>query len=187
MSKELAKTYDPKGTGGPFIQKWLDSGYFHAEVDRSEKTVHHCYAAAKYTGQLHMGHALDKTMQDILIRYKRMQGYEALWQPGTDHAAIATEVKVINKLKEQGIDKNELGREGFLKTSLGVERRVRRHDRKPAEEAGLLLLTGTESVSRWTRAVPRRYRKYLSVCIKRIYLQGIPYHQLVSGLPDLYL
>ena len=66
------------------------------------------------TGQLHMGHALDNTMQDILIRYKRMQGYEALWQPGTDHAAIATEVKVINKLKEQGIDKHDLGREGFL-------------------------------------------------------------------------
>ena len=76
------------------------------------------------TGQLHMGHALDNTMQDILIRYKRMQGYEALWQPGTDHAAIATEVKVIDKLKKEGIDKEDLGREGFLEGGLGVERGV---------------------------------------------------------------
>ena len=73
-----------------------------------------------------MGHALDKTMQDILIRYKRMQGYEALWQPGTDHASIATEVKVIDKLKEEGIDKNDLGREGVPEACLGVEGRVRR-------------------------------------------------------------
>lgn len=70
------------------------------------------------TGQLHMGHALDNTMQDILIRYKRMQGYNALWQPGTDHASIATEVKVIENLKKQGIDKHDLGREGFLENAM---------------------------------------------------------------------
>ena len=89
--------------------------YFHAEVDRSKKPFTIVMPPPNITGKLHMGHALDNTLQDILIRYKRMQGYNALWIPGTDHASISTEVKVINKLKEEGIDKNELGREGFLK------------------------------------------------------------------------
>ena len=115
MSKELAKTYDPKGIEDRLYQKWLDKKYFHAEVDRSKKPFTIVMPPPNVTGQLHMGHALDNTMQDILIRYKRMQGYNALWQPGTDHAAIATEVKVIQKLKEQGIDKNDIGREEFLK------------------------------------------------------------------------
>ena len=127
MSKELAKTYDPKGIEDRIYQNWLDKKYFHAEVDRSKKPFTIVMPPPNITGQLHMGHALDNTMQDILIRYKRMQGYEALWQPGTDHAAIATEVKVIDKLKEQGIDKNDLGREEFLETRLGVEGGVRRH------------------------------------------------------------
>ena len=115
MSKELAKTYDPKGLEDRIYQKWLDNKYFHAEVNRDKKPFTIVMPPPNVTGQLHMGHALDETMQDILIRFKRMQGYEALWQPGTDHAAIATEVKVIEKLKEQGIDKNEIGREEFLK------------------------------------------------------------------------
>ena len=114
MSKELAKTYDPKGLEDRLYQKWLDSGYFHAKVNKAKKPFTIVMPPPNVTGQLHMGHALDETMQDILIRFKRMQGYEALWQPGTDHAAIATEVKVINKLKEQGIDKNEIGREEFF-------------------------------------------------------------------------
>ena len=115
MSKELAKTYDPKGMEDRIYQNWMDKKYFHAEADRSKKPFTIVMPPPNVTGQLHMGHALDNTMQDILIRYKRMQGYNALWQPGTDHAAIATEVKVIEKLKEQGIDKNEIGREEFLK------------------------------------------------------------------------
>ena len=115
MSKELAKTYDPKGIEDRIYQNWLDKKYFHAEVDRSKKPFTIVMPPPNVTGQLHMGHALDNTMQDILIRYKRMQGYNALSQPGTDHAAIATEVKVIQKLKEQGIDKNDIGREEFLK------------------------------------------------------------------------
>ena len=115
MSKELAKTYDPKGIEDRIYQNWLDKKYFHAEVDRSKKPFTIVMPPPNVTGQLHMGHALDNTMQDILIRYKQMQGYNALWQPGTDHAAIATEVKVIQKLKEQGIDKNDIGREEFLK------------------------------------------------------------------------
>ena len=115
MSKELAKTYDPKGLEDRIYQKWLDNKYFHAQVNRDKKPFTIVMPPPNVTGQLHMGHALDETMQDILIRFKRMQGYEALWQPGTDHAAIATEVKVIEKLKEQGIDKNEIGGEEFLK------------------------------------------------------------------------
>ena len=114
MSKELAKTYDPHGLEDRIYQKWLDKKYFHAEVDRSKKPFTIVIPPPNITGQLHMGHALDNTMQDILIRFKRMQGYNALWQPGTDHASIATEVKIIQKLKEEGIDKHDLGREKFL-------------------------------------------------------------------------
>ena len=115
MSKELAKTYDPKGLEERLYEKWMNKKYFHAQVNRDKKPFTIVMPPPNVTGQLHMGHALDETMQDILIRFKRMQGYEALWQPGTDHAAIATEVKVIQKLKEQGIDKDEIGREEFLK------------------------------------------------------------------------
>ena len=114
MSKELAKTYDPSGIEEKLYQKWLDKKYFHAEVDKTKKPFTIVIPPPNITGQLHMGHALDNTMQDILIRFKRMQGYNALWQPGTDHASIATEVKIIEKLKEEGIDKEDLGREKFL-------------------------------------------------------------------------
>ncbi|MDE6015638.1 MAG: valine--tRNA ligase [Acetatifactor sp.] len=114
MSRELAKTYDPQGIEDRLYQKWMDNKYFHAEVDYSRKPFTIVIPPPNITGQLHMGHALDNTMQDILIRFKRMQGYNALWQPGTDHASIATEVKIIEKLKEEGIDKHELGREKFL-------------------------------------------------------------------------
>ena len=114
MSKELAKTYDPKGLEDRLYQKWMDKKYFHAEVDETKKPFTIVIPPPNITGQLHMGHALDNTMQDILIRYKRMQGYNALWQPGTDHASIATEVRIIEKLKEEGTSKEELGREGFL-------------------------------------------------------------------------
>ena len=114
MSRELAKTYDPSGMEGRLYEKWEKSGYFHAEVDRSKKPFTIVMPPPNITGQLHMGHALDNTMQDILIRFKRMQGYNALWQPGTDHASIATEVRVMSELKKQGIDKHDLGREKFL-------------------------------------------------------------------------
>jgi len=114
MNKELAKTYDPKGIEDKLYRKWLEKKYFHAEVDRSKKPFTIVMPPPNITGQLHMGHALDNTMQDILIRFKRMQGYNALWQPGTDHASIATEVKIIEAMKEEGLTKEDLGREGFL-------------------------------------------------------------------------
>lgn len=114
MHKELEKTYNPQEIEDRIYKKWLEKKYFHAEVDRSKKPFTIVMPPPNITGQLHMGHALDNTMQDILIRFKRMQGYNALWQPGTDHAAIATEVKVIEALKKEGIDKHDLGREKFL-------------------------------------------------------------------------
>ena len=111
---QLEKTYNPAAIEDKLYQKWLDHKYFHAEVDRSKKPFTIVIPPPNITGQLHMGHALDNTLQDILIRSKRMQGYNALWQPGTDHASIATEVKILEKLKEEGISKNDLGREAFL-------------------------------------------------------------------------
>ncbi len=112
--EELAKTYDPKGMEERLYKKWEDNGYFCAKPDKDKKPFTIIMPPPNITGQLHMGHALDNTMQDILTRYRRMQGYRALWQPGTDHAAISTEVKVIEELKKQGIDKEDLGREKFL-------------------------------------------------------------------------
>ena len=112
--KELEKTYNPQDIEERLYDKWMKNKYFHAEVNSNKKPFTVMMPPPNITGQLLMGHALDNTMQDILIRFKRMQGFEALWQPGTDHAAIATEVKVIEKLKEEGIDKKDLGREKFL-------------------------------------------------------------------------
>ncbi|MCI8517227.1 MAG: valine--tRNA ligase [Hungatella sp.] len=112
--KELEKTYNPSAIEEKIYQRWLDNKYFHAKPNRDKKPFTIMMPPPNITGQLHMGHALDNTMQDILTRYKRMQGFEALWQPGTDHAAIATEVKVIESLKKQGIEKADLGRDGFL-------------------------------------------------------------------------
>ncbi len=114
MKKELEKNYNPHGMEDRLYDKWLEKNYFHAEVDRSKKPFTIVIPPPNITGQLHMGHALDNAMQDILIRFKRMQGYNALWQPGTDHASIATEVKIIEKMKEEGLSKEDLGRDGFL-------------------------------------------------------------------------
>ena len=114
MDKELAKTYNPQDIEDRLYKKWEDKKYFSAKVDKSKKPFTIVIPPPNITGQLHMGHALDNTLQDILIRFKRMQGYNALWQPGTDHASIATEVKIIEQLKKEGIDKDDLGREGFL-------------------------------------------------------------------------
>lgn len=115
MKKELEKTYNPKEIEDRLYKEWLEGGYFHAVVNKDKKPFTVMMPPPNITGQLHMGHALDNTMQDILVRFKRMQGFETLWQPGTDHAAIATEAKIVEKLKEEGTSKEELGREEFLK------------------------------------------------------------------------
>lgn len=114
MKKELEKTYNPKEIEGRLYEKWENKKYFQAKADRNKKPFTIVMPPPNITGQLHMGHALDNAIQDILIRFKRMQGYNALWQPGTDHASIATEVKIIEQLKKEGIDKSDLTREQFL-------------------------------------------------------------------------
>ncbi len=114
MAKELEKNYNPTDIESRTYKKWLDKKYFHAEVNRDKKPFTIVMPPPNITGQLHMGHALDNTLQDILIRFKRMQGYEALWVPGTDHASIATEAKVVEALKKEGLSKEDLGREKFL-------------------------------------------------------------------------
>ena len=112
--KELEKLYDPARVEDDIYAFWLNGGYFHTKADKSKKPYTIVMPPPNVTGQLHMGHAMDETWQDILIRYKRMQGYAALWVPGTDHASIATEAKVVAKMKEEGLTKEMLGRDGFL-------------------------------------------------------------------------
>lgn len=114
MSKELAKTYEPQEVEDRIYQFWLSGGYFHAEADPQKDPYTIVIPPPNITGQLHMGHALDETLQDILIRWRRMQGYSALWLPGTDHASIATEAKIVEAMRKEGITKEEIGREGFL-------------------------------------------------------------------------
>ena len=117
--KNLSKTYDPKDFEKRLYDEWLDKGYFKSSPNPDKKPFCIVLPPPNITGQLHMGHALDHTLQDVLIRWKRMDGYEALWQPGTDHASIATEVKVCERIKEQeGKTKYELGREEFLKRAM---------------------------------------------------------------------
>ena len=112
--KDIAKTYNPSEVEDRIYDFWVKGNYFHAEVDQSKKPYTIVIPPPNITGQLHMGHALDNTLQDILIRFRRMQGYSALWMPGTDHASIATEAKIVEAMKAEGITKEDIGRDGFL-------------------------------------------------------------------------
>ena len=114
-NKQLAKTYEPGEVEDRIYRFWTEGGYFHAEVNPEKKPYTIVIPPPNITGQLHMGHALDETMQDILIRWRRMQGYEALWMPGTDHASIATEAKIVEAMAKEGLTKEQIGREEFLK------------------------------------------------------------------------
>ena len=147
MSKELAKTYDPKGLEDRLYQKWLDKGYFHATVNPNKKPFTIMMPPPNVTGQLHMGHALDNTMQDILCRFKRMEGYEVLWQPGTDHAAIATEVKVTTRKIPGAL--------------LGVEERVRRTHQQPVKKDRLLRRLGERTLHHGRGMLQSRRRSIL--------------------------
>ena len=131
--KELAKQYDPSQVEDRIYQFWLDGGYFHTKADPDKKPYTIVMPPPNVTGQLHMGHAVDNTMQDILIRTKRMQGYAALWVPGTDHASIATEAKVVEAMRAEGLTK-------------GMEDQVRQPHRQPAEEAGQQLRLGARAL-----------------------------------------
>ena len=115
MCECMNKNYNPKEVEDKIYENWEKSGYFSASVDENKKPYSVIMPPPNVTGNLHMGHALDQTMQDILIRFKRMQGYSALWIPGTDHASIATEAKVVQELEKEGLSKEKIGREEFLK------------------------------------------------------------------------
>ncbi len=115
MNRELAKTYDPGEVEDRIYRFWMEKGYFHAKRDPRKKPYTIVIPPPNITGQLHMGHALDETLQDILIRWRRMQGYSALWVPGTDHASIATEAKIVEQMRKEGLTKEDIGREAFLK------------------------------------------------------------------------
>ena len=114
MAKELEKQYDPKNVEDRIYQTWLDEDYFHAKVEWDKIPYTIVIPPPNITGQLHMGHALDNTMQDIIIRWRRMQGFDTLWVPGTDHASIATELKLVEALAQEGLTKDDVGRDGFL-------------------------------------------------------------------------
>ena len=115
MSDELSKVYNPQEVESRLYKNWEEKGFFKADIDKNKKPFTIVMPPPNITGKLHMGHALDDTMQDTIIRYKRMQGYAALWVPGTDHSAIATEAKIVEKMREEGVSKEDIGREGFLK------------------------------------------------------------------------
>ena len=111
---QIPKNFNPQEREAEIYQTWMEQGLFRARVNPEKRPYTIVMPPPNITGQLHMGHALDNSLQDLIIRQKRMQGYEALWQPGTDHAAIATEARIVATMKEEGLSKEELGREAFL-------------------------------------------------------------------------
>ena len=144
--KELPKIYDPQQVEGSIYEMWQKGGYFHAKKDPDKKPFTIVMPPPNVTGQLHMGHAMDCTLQDILTRFKRMQGYSALWLPGYDHAGIATQIKVEEELRKEGLTRYDLGREKFLERVWAVEGAVRRPDCGAAEDPWLLLRLGAPPV-----------------------------------------
>ena len=160
MKKELEKTYNPADIEDRLYAKWVNKKYFHAEVNANKKPYTIVIPPPNITGQLHMGHALDNTLQDIIIRSKRMQGYETLWMPGTDHASIATEAKIVEAMKEEGLTKTILAEKSFWSVhghgKINSADELYRSLRKWA-----LPVIGTESVLRWMRAVIKQSRKFL--------------------------
>ena len=128
----MEKTYNPKQFEDKLYKDWEEGEYFKAVRDDDKVPFTVMMPPPNITGQLHMGHAMDETMQDTVIRFKRMQGYCALWLPGTDHASIATEVKVVEQVKKEGLSKESLGREGFFKARLAMEGQVQRENRRAA-------------------------------------------------------
>ena len=151
MAKELAKAYNPKDFEDRIYAAWNDKGCFRAEIDPEKTPFTIVIPPPNITGQLHMGHALDETLQDILIRWKRMSGYAALWLPGTDHAAIATEAKIVEAMRKEGISKEDLGRDGFMKRGKNSTVDVSLNSLKNSVHHA----TGQENVSLWTKAVQR--------------------------------
>ena len=162
MHKELPKVYDPREVESSIYKMWMDNDCFRADPNPDKKPFSIVMPPPNVTGQLHMGHAMDCTLQDILIRYKRMQGYEALWLPGSDHAGIATQIKVEEELrKSEGLTRHDLGREKFLERVWAWKEKYgsRIVEQHPA--------TGAVTASPWTRAAPALSARPSASCMKR--------------------
>ena len=162
MSNETTnfpKVYDPQSTEARIYQKWVDNGYFTAHVDKTKESYTIVIPPPNITGQLHMGHALDNTLQDILIRFKRMQGYSTLWLPGTDHASIATEVKILEALAKEGVTKYDLGRESSLNAH-GNGKMSTVAGSQSSSECSVHHWTGHVSALQWMRAAIKQFVTY---------------------------
>ena len=166
MEKNLAKTYDPQDFEDRIYEMWESSGAFHADRDPSKKPFTIVMPPPNITGQLHMGHALDQTLQDVLTRFKRLQGYSALWLPGSDHASIATEVKVVDRIRqEEGLEKEDLGRNSSREPGSGNKNSAAISPSSAASWA--IPATGAENALPWTRAAIERSTTFSSSCITR--------------------
>ena len=153
--KELPKTYDPSSFEDRLYKTWSERGYFKPSDDRNAPTYSIVIPPPNITGQLHMGHALDNTLQDVLVRYKRMKGFSTLWVPGTDHASIATEAKIVEAMRREGITKDDIGRDGFLERAWSSSR------------SSVPPAIGRESALRWTKDAPKRCARFSSAFTKR--------------------
>ena len=160
MKKELPKTYDPSDFEGRIYSAWCKDGCFTPKIDRTKPHYTIVIPPPNITGQLHMGHALDNTLQDILIRYKRMSGYCTLWVPGTDHASIATEAKIVEQMRREGVTKEDLGRDGFLERAWDWKAKYGGRIVEQLKKMGSPA-TGAASALPLTRAAPRRCARYL--------------------------
>ena len=166
MRKELEKKYNPSDFEDRLYEEWNEKGYFLPSRPGAKPfTV--VMPPPNITGQLHMGHALDNTLQDIVVRYKRMCGFNTLWVPGTDHASIATEAKIVEAMRKEGVTKEQIGRDGFLERAWEWNRvyggRITEQLKRSAPPA-----TGRENASRWTRDVPAPSEKFSSTCIPKV-------------------
>ena len=179
--KEIAKQYDPKDVEERLYRQWLEKGNFHTEPDESKKPFTIVMPPPNITGQLHMGHALDNMMQDAIIRFKRMQGYAALWVPGTDHASIATEVKIVDALAKEGIKKEDLGRERFLERAWEWKRQYGGRIVEQLKKLG--------SSCDWERerfTMDEGCSKAVTEVFVKLYEKGLIYHgsRIINWCPD---
>ena len=161
MKRELPKVYEPQQVENEIYQMWEAGGHFKPNKGRDAKPFTIVMPPPNVTGQLHMGHAMDATLQDTLIRFKRMQGYNALWLPGVDHAGIATQIKVEEELRKEGLTRYDLGREKFLE-------RVWDWKHKYGRRSWALPVIGSGPALRWTRAAPAPFVRCLFPCTKRV-------------------
>ena len=167
----LPKAYEPAEIEKRWYSFWEEKKLFHADDKKTGKEYSIVIPPPNVTGSLHMGHALNNTMQDILVRYYRMNGYNTLWMPGTDHAGIATQNVVEKQLAQEGLKREDLGREKFIETSLDLESPFRRSDYQSAQKTRLLLRLGSGKIHHGRRTFPGSARGVRATLRRRTYLQ----------------